>query len=336
MDTIAEEKQLNRLLMAYWISQAIYVAAKLGIADLLKDGPRTAEQLAEDTGAHAPSLYRLLRALASEGIFAEQDGGRFTLTPTAELLRGDVPRSKRYWAIMMGEEHYQAWGDLIYSIETGKGGFQNTYRMPVFEYLSKNPDKGKIFDAAMTGIHGHETQMMIDAYDFSGIGTLADIGGGNGTVLIGVLKKYPAMKGILFDMPGVIERAQANIQAASLADRCQLVTGDFFQSVPRGADAYLMRHIIHDWDDQRCLTILRNCRAAMPNDGRVLVVESIIPPGNAPFFGKWLDLTMLVIPEGKERTEAEYHSLLSAANLKITRIVPSGTEISVIEAAPVG
>ena len=325
------QQQLAEIVHGYWRSQAVYVAAKLGIADLLAAGPRTVEELAEQTGAHAPSLYRVLRALAGIGIFAEDDDGRFSMTPLAEPLRPNVPGSIWAMAVMMGEEHYHVWGDLIFSVETGQTAFDRIYGMPVFDFLSENHEKGRIFDAAMTGIHGQETDAILAAYDFSGFQVLADIGGGNGTKLTAILQRYPNMQGILFDLPPVIERAQEKMDAAGVADRCRLVSGDFFQSVPDGADAFLMRHIIHDWDDEKSLAILRNCHAAMPADGKLLVIESVIPPGNDPCFGKWLDLTMMLIPGGKERTEDEYRMLFERAGFELARIVPTGGEVSVIE-----
>lgn len=323
--------QMNQLITGYWHSQAVYVAAKLGIADLLSKGPRSAEDLAQATKCHAPSLYRLLRALASLSIFAEDEKRRFALTPLAECLRSEVPGSQRALAIMSGEEHYRAWGELLYSVQTGKIAFDKLYGMPIFDFLSKNPEQAKTFDAAMVGVHGRETSAMVDAYDFSSIGKLADIGGGNGSLLTMVLKKYPAMQGILFDLPGVVERAKAQLQAAGLAERCQVIGGNFFEAVPSGADAYLLRHIIHDWDDNKATTILQNLHKAMSKDGKLLVVEGVIPPGNEPSFGKLLDLTMLTVPGGKERTEEEYRRLFAAGGFHIARIVPTKAEVSVIE-----
>jgi hypothetical protein len=232
---------------------------------------------------------------------------------------------------MCGEEHYKAWGELLYSVKTGKIAFDKVYGMPVFEFLSQNIEQAKVFDAAMVGVHGRETEAMTDAYDFSGIGVLADIGGGNASLLITVLKRYPAIQGILYDLPGVAERARANLQAAGLADRCRIMGGNFFESVPAGADAYLMRHIIHDWDDEKAMTILRNVHQAIGKDGRLLVVEGVIPPGNDPSFGKLLDLTMLTIPGGKERTAEEYRLLFRTGGFELTRTVPTKAEVSVIE-----
>ncbi len=329
----APQEQMSRMLTTYWVSQALYVAAKLKLADRLKDGPRTADELASATGTHAASLYRLLRALASVGVFAEDDGHRFALTPLAECLRSDVPGSQWAMAVMNGEEHYLSWGELLYSVQTGKPAFEKLFGAGVFDFLSRDPEKARIFDEAMVGVHGRETAAMLDVYDFSGVRVLADVGGGNGSLLMVVLKKYPGLRGILFDLPGVAERARANLAAAGLSGRCEVAGGNFFDTVAGGADAYLLRHIIHDWDDERAIRILKNVHRAMGDGGRLLVVESVIPPGNAPSFGKLLDLTMLVIPGGKERTEKEYRELFTAAGFRLTRIVPTAAEVCVIEGA---
>lgn len=322
-----------QMLTGFWVSQAIYVAAKLGIADLVKDGPKTAVELAQACGAHDTSLHRLLRMLASVGVFAEDSQGRFGLTPLAQCLV-ETPGSQRAAALMMGEEHYRCWGELEYSICTGKTAFDKIFGQPIFDYLSQHPEQARIFDAAMSGIHGAETQVMLEAYNFHGVHTLVDIGGGNGSVLCATLHRYPQMRGVLYDLPGVIDRAQRNIAEAGLAARCQAVGGSFFESVPAGGDAYMMRHIIHDWTDEQSLTILRHCRAVMGPTSRLLVIESVIPPGNNPSFAKQLDVNMLVIPGGQERTESEYRTLFEAAGLRLARIVPTRMEISVIEGVP--
>lgn len=331
MTEIAPHQQLDQMISGYWSSQAIYAAASLGIADLLTEGPQTAEQLATATETNAGALYRLLRALASIGIFAENEQHEFALTPLAEFLRSDVPGSKRALAMMTGDEHFQAWGEILYSIRTGKTSFDKVFEKPFFEYLPEHPDKAQVFDQAMTGIHGRETDVILQAYDFSEMKTLLDIGGGNGSNITSILTKYPDMKGTLFDLPHVVERAQPHIKQAGLSNRCDLIGGSFFESVPAGADAYFMRHIIHDWDDEKSLTILRNCHAAMPDHSKLLIVDSVIPAGNEPFAGKFLDLVMLLIPGGKERTAEEFRSLFDEAGFELTRIVPTQSELSIIE-----
>jgi hypothetical protein len=331
MAEVSTHQQLDQMITGYWISQAIYAAAKFGIADHLQDGPKTVGELAGATATNPDALYRLLRALASVGIFAEGESRRFSLTPLAEPLRSDIAGSKRALALMSGDEQFRAWAEIDYSLRTGKVAFDKAFGKPFFDYLGGHPDKARIFDAAMVGVHGRESTAILHAYDFSVFGVVADIGGGNGSQLTEILKKHNGMKGILFDLPQVIERAKERIHAAGLLDRCKLVAGSFFDAVPEGADAYILRHIIHDWDEEKCLTILRNCRRAMPPASKLLVIESVIPPGNEPFHGKFLDLQMLLIPGGKERTEDEYRTLFERAGFELTRIVPTGTEVSIVE-----
>ncbi len=332
MSDLPPAATLGNMLCGFWVSQGIYVTAKLGIADLLRDGSGTADELAAKTKTHTLSLYRLLRMLASVGVFVEDDAGRFSLTEIGQCLRSDVEGSQRAMAVMSGEEHFRSWCDLLYSVQTGKPAFDKVYGMPVFDWLSQHPEQATVFDAAMVSVHGRETAAILDAYDFSEIQTLADVGGGNGSVLIATMQENPHLRGLLFDLPGVISRATRNFEAAGLMPRCQLVSGSFFETIPAGADAYLMRHIIHDWNDDQCLTILKNIHQALPATGRLLVAESVIPAGNDPFFGKLLDLNMLVIPGGQERTAAEYEKLFAKAGFRLTRIVPTSTELSVIEA----
>jgi hypothetical protein len=236
---------------------------------------------------------------------------------------------------MRGDWQYQAWGELLYSIQTNRPAFEKTHGLPLFDFLARHPDKGQLFDAAMTGVHGRETDAVLDAYDFSGIGTLADVGGGNGSVLAAILKQHPALKGIVFDLPAVIERTRASLAAAGLAERCRAVAGDFFREVPAGADAYHLRHVLHDWDDDRAVAILRQCRQAMRDRGRLLVVEGVVPPGNDPHPSKFFDLAMLVVPGGLERTEEEYRRLFESAGFRLARIVPTRSWISVIEGEPI-
>jgi len=232
---------------------------------------------------------------------------------------------------MVGGGQYRAWGELLYSVQTGKPGFDQIHGMPIFDFLSQHPEQAKVFDAAMVGVHGRETAAMLDAYDFSGVRVLADIGGGNASLLTAVLQRYPTMQGILYDLPGPAERAKAAIEAAGLTARCQVLGGNFFESVPPRADTYLLRHIIHDWDDEKSLTILRNIHRVMGPSGKLLLVEGVVPPGNGPSFTKLLDLAMLVVPGGKERTPAEYRQLLQAAGFQLGRIMPTQAEVSVIE-----
>ena len=327
-------QQLLRMMIGGWITQGIHVASELGIADLLVDGPQTADELARRTKAHAGALYRVLRALASVGIFTEDSDRRFAMTPLAEHLLTDKPDSLRAFGIMLGAEFYQSWGELLYSAQTGEPGFQKRYGLPFFEYMTEHPDRHAIYDTAMM-VHGiAETEPMLDAYDFSVFGTVVDVGGGNGRMLAAILGRNPDVEGILFDLPAVVERSRAIISGLGLSDRCRIVGGDFFTSLP-AADAYVLRHIIHDWDDKDAATILRNCRDAMNPGGRILLVETVIPPLDEPCFGKWLDLMMLIVG-GRERTAEQYERLFHQAGLKLNRIVPTAHEVSIIEGVRAG
>ncbi|MBI1247282.1 methyltransferase [bacterium] len=332
MTEVPPTMQLDRMITGYWISQAIYAAAKFNVADHLKDGPKSIDQLAAETSTNPDALYRLLRALASVGIFAEGESRQFSSTPIGELLQTDVPGSKKALALMSGDEQFRAWGDIDYSIQTGKMSFDKVFGKPIFEYLGEHPDKAKIFDAAMVGVHGRESDLITGAYDFSKISVVADIGGGNGSQITPILKKNGHLKGILYDLPHVIERAQAPMEAAGLTDRCELIGGSFFESIPEGADVYMMRHIIHDWDDEKSITILKNCHKAMPADGKLLIMDSVIPPGNDPNPAKFLDLVMLMIPGGKERTEEEFRQLLDQAGFQLTQVIPTDGGVSIVEA----
>ncbi len=325
------EQMLNRMIVGSWVTQAIYVAAELGIADLLEAGPRTSGELARETGADGGSLYRVLRALASIDVFHEDGEGRFSLTPMGKLLGTGSPGSKRALAIMAGAEFYRSWGGILSAVQTGEAVFDDVFGKPFFQYMSDNPDRWRIYDAAMTGVHDSETKPVLDAYDFSSFRTVVDVGGGNGLALAAILRRHPGLRGILFDLPPVAERAREVLAGSGVSGRCSFIGGDFFESVPTSADAYLLRHVIHDWKDGEAIAILRNCRDAMQPEGRVLVVETVIPSGNGPCFGKWLDLMMLVVG-GRERTREQYSELFTAAGLRLTRIVPTAHEVSVIEA----
>lgn len=328
---------LMQRLTGAWIAQSISVVAKLGTADALADGPRHVSELAAMANVHAPSLYRLLRTLASFGIFAEDEDGRFRLTPLADPLRSDAPDSVRAYAIMLGEEWvWRAWGNALHSVQTGESAFEYTFGVDPWEYLAARPEASAIFDAAMTSRSGRDNDAVAAAYDFSGCERIVDVAGGRGSLLAAILRAYPALHGTLFDQPHVAPGAQEYLAAAGLADRCDVVAGDFFASIPPGADAYLLKRVIHDWDDERAVRILRHCREAMPPTGRLLVIETVIPPGNGPSIGKVLDLQMLVHQGGKERTEAEYRALLTDAGFDLTQVVPTSSALSLIEGVPQG
>jgi SAM-dependent methyltransferase len=325
---------IMQVLVGYWQSQALYVAAKLEVADKLAAGEKPVAELARETATHEDTLFRLLRALASIGIFQETSSKTFANTPASEFLRKDVPGSQWAMAVMMGEEHYRAWGELLYSVRTGKGAFEHVYGMRPFDYLATRPEQAAVFDAAMTSVHGRETGPLVAAYDFTSARVVADVGGGNGTVITAILQANPHLRGILYDLPHVIERARPNLERAGVLDRCQTIGGSFFDSVPTGADIYLMRHIIHDWMDDEAARILANCRQALASGGLVLVAETIVPPGNEPAFVKWLDLNMLVSPYGRERTREEYERLFTTSGLRLNRVIDTPAEIQWLEGVP--
>jgi len=321
-----------QMISGFWLSRAIYIAAKLGIADLVKDQPQTAADLAQSTGTHGPSLYRVLRALASAGIFAEDADGRFAITPLAATLQTDVPGSLRAFAtVELGEEHYPAWGDLMHSVKTGEIAFDHVFAMPIWQYYAQNPENAKTFNDAMSGLTSAINEVVINSYHFSSISKVVDIGGGHGNLIISILKANPNIKGVLFDQPQVVEGARGRIEEEGLTDRCEIVAGDFFESVPSGGDAYILKWIIHDWNEEQSIAILKNCHQAMVDNGRLLLVESVIPPGNEPHLGKFMDLNMLVMTGGRERTEAEYRALFEAAGFRLTKVVPTPSPMCVIE-----
>jgi SAM-dependent methyltransferase len=323
---------LQNMILGKWIAQAVSVAAKLGIADLVKDGPVACDELARANQVDVGALYRLLRALASVGVFIEVDDHAFGLTPMAEYLRSDVQGSLRAAATMAGEDWtWRPWGELYHSVKTGERAFDDIFGVPPFAYLAANASAAAIFDEAMTGWSMQNAHAVANAYDFSGIGTLMDVVGGHGYLLATILEANPSLRGILFDTAEVTEGAKAQIAAEKLTDRCTIVAGDFLATIPDGADACILKSVIHDWDDRQATTILQNCGRAVGPGGRVLLAEMVIPPGNDPHAGKLLDLEMLVMAGGRERTEAEFRDLLAAAGLRLARIVPTASPMCVIE-----
>ncbi len=326
------QKAIGQMVSGYMVSQSLYAAAKLGLADLLKDGAKSCEDLASSAGVHPRLLYRLMRALASVGVFAEQEPGYFTLTPFAACLQSDVAGSMRASVITCGAELYQAWGDILYSLRTGGSAFEHLYGMPLFQFYAQNPESGKMFDEAMTKYSSAENFEIVASYDFSGIHKLVDVGGGQGSLIASLLKANPKMQGILFDRQSVIEGAKNLTEVEGVSQRCELVGGDFLESVPSGADAYMLKHVLHDWDDKSAITIVKNCHHAMVENGKLLVMEQVIPPGNEPCFGKFTDLTMMVMFTGaRQRTEPEYRALFEASGFKLTKIVPIRENVSLLE-----
>ncbi len=322
---------------AYMLTSALYAAVKLGIADKLAQGPRTAAELAKATGVNEDALYRMLRALASASVFEEKDARRFALTPAAELLQKGVPGSLYEMALWIGDPfHFKVYADAMHSVETGKPAVEKTFGMPVFEYFARDKEISEVFNDAMTSFSSLVIPAVIKAYDFSGIRMLVDVAGGHGAILTSILREHPGMKGVLFDLEHVIQGAIPRIEKLGLANRCRTESGDFFRAVPAGGDAYIMKHIIHDWDDEQALQILRNTRTALDGvaGGRVLLLETVILPGNAPDLGKVIDIEMLMLPGGRERTADEYAALFAKAGFGMTRIVPTESPFSVIEARP--
>jgi hypothetical protein len=329
---VPPEAFLTQLAFGALMTQALYVAAKLGVADLLAEGPRSVFELAAETGTHGRSLYRVLRTLASVGVFAETAPHVFSNTPYSEPLRSDAQGSMRNGAIFMGEEwHWRVWGNLEYSVRTGLPAWGHTHGAEVFDYFAANPREAEIFNGAMTDMSTGAAPLVVEAYDFSGFRKIADIAGGHGYLLAQILKATPGLRGLLFDTPQVVEGASALLEREGVPERVERVAGDFFASVP-AADAYIMKHIIHDWDDDRSVKILSNIREAMEPGAKVLIVETVVPEGDGPHYSKLLDLEMLASPGGAERTAEEYASLLARAGLRLTRITPTRSPFSIIEA----
>ncbi|MFQ5690727.1 MAG: methyltransferase [Gemmatimonadota bacterium] len=333
LEAIPPHLQLVQMGTAYWVSRIVFVAAKLGLADRMADGPKSAADLAGPTGSHERSLHRLMRTLASLGILSERAEGCFALTPLGEALRTGAPGSARSAILSLaGQWAWRAFEEFSHCVETGSTGMEKAWGMPLFEFLAAHPQEASYFSEAMVGIHGQEPAAVAEAYDFSGLGTIVDVGGATGHMLTTVLARHPEPRGVLFDLPHVVRDAPALIAERELADRIAIEEGSFFVEVPAGGDAYLLSHIIHDWNEEQCLTILGNCRDAIPADGRVLIVEFVLPSGDTPHFGKLSDMVMLAIPGGEERTKREYATLLGKAGLRLTRVVPTETPVSVVEA----
>ena len=332
-DTLPPEAQIVEMVMAQFVSRLIHLTATLKLPDYLADGPKTAEELAPLTSTHAPTLYRVMRTLASLGLFTEDQSHRFALQPLGEALKSGTP-SHATALIMGGEMVARSLDNMLYSVQTGKTGCQKSLGVPVFDWLGGHPVEASLFNQTMVGIHGMEPPAVAEAYDFSAFKTIADVGGSTGNLLTTILAQHPAPRGILFDLPHVVRDAPAFIAQRGLTNRIQIETGSFFDRVPAGADAYVLSHIIHDWNEEQCLTILGHCRRAMSPAGRLLLVEMVLPPGDAPHPGKMLDMAMLTIPGGEERSEAQYAVLLDKAGFRLTRVVPTASPVSIVEAAP--
>lgn len=328
---------LMQMVVGRWVSQMITAVAELGIADALASGPLTPDAIAAKIGAHGPSVHRLLRAVASLGIFAEDADGRFHHTPLSEPLRSDLPGSLRGWARYAGARApVLAWADLAASIRTGEPAFRRVHGQSFFDHLGASPADAAVFDQAMHAVSSSEIPAILAAYDFGHCGTIVDVGGGDGTLLAAILEQHRGVRGVLYDLDHVVARARQRLANAPAAARIEIKAGSFFDTVPPGGDTYLMKHILHDWSDEDCVRILRHCRRVVPANGRVLVVECVIPPGNESGFGKLLDIEMIAVTEGgRERTAKEFAALFAASGFELGRIAVTVAGTAVVEAQPV-
>ena len=329
---------LRAMIAGYEAAQTIYVAARLDLADLIARGMTSSRELAEATGSDEGALHRVLRALASLGVLKDVGDRRFELTERGRCLQAAAPGSVRAAALLAGERSYRAWGGLLHSVQSGQTAFERVFGMGTFEYMTQNPAVRAIYDDAMSASSASRAAGVVGAYDFSPFRVVADVGGGHGTLLAAILRANPGVKGILFERPSLAAGMDRLLGDAGVGARCQVVTGDFFQSVPAGADAYVLSHIIHNWDDERSAVILRNCRAAMAPAGRLLLLEQVLPErveaSEAGQRGVMADLHMMVITGGRERTEKEYSVLLSSAGFRLRRVIGTPVAESVIEAVP--
>jgi O-methyltransferase domain/Dimerisation domain len=315
----------------YWLSQAVYATAKLGVADVLKAGPKSCDEIALATGADGHMLRRLLRVLAMLGLFRPVNSDRYAVTRLGKSLQSDAPGSLRAMVLSLGELHYEAWGHFLQSVRTGTSAFPSTFGSSLFDYLAGNPEAGDTFNRAMTDYSSLVSHAVLLAYDFSDVRSIVDVGGGRGALLTSILGMYEGIEATLFDLPAVIAGAERELASSSEAGRYMLVSGSFLEQVPPGAEVYVMSGVIHDWDDESATRILANCRRAMAPSGRVLVIECVVPDGTEASFSKLLDLNMLVMNGGRERTTAEFRALFTAAGLRLTRVIPTLSPLSLIE-----
>jgi hypothetical protein len=323
---------LRRLVNGYQVTQAIHVAATLGIADLLRDGPRAGDDLAGATGAHPPSLHRVLRALASVGVLCEEPDGHFALTDVGDCLRSDAAEPVGGWAAYVGRpSHFAAWSNLLHGVRTGENAFRSVHGSDVWEYRARHPEDGAVFDRAMTDVTRRSNRHLLEAYDFSSFGSVVDVGGGHGALLAALLAAHPRMRGVLFDLPRVVAGAAPVLQAAGVADRCEVIGGSFFDDDPPPADAYVLKAILHDWDEDDAVRILRSCRKRAPGHAVLLVVERDLGTPNENPDAKLSDLNMMVGPGGRERTRAEFADLFAASGFALERAVPTAIGLTVFE-----
>jgi predicted O-methyltransferase YrrM len=330
----AAAQRLIELATAEWVSRAIWAAAELGLADLMAEGPRSAEELARACGAHAGALERLLRALAGAGVFRREADGRYALTPVSEPMRAASPTTLRSLLRYVGGDNRRAWDDVLHTLMTGRPAFERAFGRPFFDHLQADPEAERLFADAMAERHRALDAAVADAYDFSGARLLVDVGGGHGFLAAAVLHRNPGLRAVLMDRPEVVAGAGPTLKAAGVADRVEVVGGDFFAAVPSGGDVYALGAVLYDWDDEQAVAVLSNCRRAMGADGRLLVAEIVIPPGDEAHYGKVLDLNIMVVFGGRARTEEEHRGLLEAAGLRLLRVIPTAARLSLIEASP--
>jgi O-methyltransferase domain/Dimerisation domain len=334
--TDAQRDAATALLRMIWgthISRAVYVAAELGIADLLADGPLSSDELARRTGTHQPSLYRVLRLLAALGVFAQDDSATFSLTVVGDRLRTDAPAGLRSWATFLDAiDAVRGFEHILDTVRTGRSGFEVAHRTALFEWLDRHPEKSAEFDAAMSERTAAFAPSVATGHDFSDTRTVVDLGGGHGTLLLEILRRHPHLEGVLFELPAVANRARAEIEKADVADRCEVIAGNFFRRFPEGGDCYILANVLHDWNDSEATAILTNCRRAMGKHGSVLIVERRIPQTDGdPIPALLSDINMLVITGGRERTDDEYAQLLEAAGLRLAGITPATFPYGMIE-----
>lgn len=336
MRTRSPAAELMRLIGGYQVSQAIHVAASLGIADVLRDGPRSNDEIALATGTHARSLYRLMRALAAVGVFEEQADRRFVLAPLGECLRSDAPQSRRTWAAYAGRPYvWQSWGALLHNVRTGETAFDSLHGAGIWEWRAGRPEESGLFDAAMTALSRIAADAIAEACDFSAFGCVVDVGGGQGALLAGILARHAGVRGILYDLPHVVSGAQPVLEAAGVSDRCQIRGGDFFSTVPEGGDAYVVKSVLMDEEDDEAIAILRACRLAMTPAARLLVIERMVGQPNQSPEGKFSDLNMMVMTGGRERTEEEFAALFSAAGFRLDQVIATSSPSTLIVGSPV-
>ncbi len=331
-DAPPADQILFQMLTGAWVTQSIATAARFGIPDALASGPKTVDELAAKVGANAGATKRLMRMLTGIGVFASAEGGRYALTPLSERLREDTPGSLKHMFIAETDGvHWRSWEKVADAVRTGLPRPLAVFGMPAFDYYSKFKDEGEQFGRAMANVSGFASQAVLDAYDFSRFQTVLDVGGGNGSMVLSILKRYPKAKGIVADLPYIEAQAKASIQEAGMADRCRFQAADFFQGVPEGADAHVLKFILHDWNDEESVQLLKSCRSAIAPDGRILVLEVVVPESSGPDLSHLMDMNMMVMTGGMERTAKEYESLLARGGFQLTRIVPTASPFSVIE-----